>query len=245
MALRSVLSNADVRWNPFEAIVEHPALVGSLLVACAPGSASGGGAPWCTLPPCKKIFVTSFSISRLAIMVHGCQNRTPARSRGKTLPLSRSILETWRGSSGHRFRSRPGAVQRLRAARHREEAAGGAAAIGGGRARCQSRRRCVRRLDRVSTQLITGGEPPRARASHRPVAADARPAGVGNVRVFRERATRRRAFRARETWSHARPGKTTSRWRSARSPVSSSSPRCPSGRTSRAPSRRSTGWTLE
>mgnify|MGYP007089926932 FL=1 len=39
MALRSVLSNADVRWNPFEAIVEHPALVGSLLVACAPGSA--------------------------------------------------------------------------------------------------------------------------------------------------------------------------------------------------------------
>jgi len=42
LALRSVLSNADVRWNPFEAIVEHPTLVGSLLVARAPGSASCG-----------------------------------------------------------------------------------------------------------------------------------------------------------------------------------------------------------
>jgi hypothetical protein len=38
LALRSVLSNADVRWIPFEAIVEHLTLVGLLLVARAPGS---------------------------------------------------------------------------------------------------------------------------------------------------------------------------------------------------------------
>ena len=59
MALRSVLSNADVRWNPFEAIVEHPTLVGSLLVARAPGSASCGCAfaPDVLLVGRRKIFV--------------------------------------------------------------------------------------------------------------------------------------------------------------------------------------------
>jgi|TARA_B110000977_G_scaffold186804_1_gene253198 hypothetical protein len=33
LLLRSVLSNADVRWNPFEAIVEQLTLVGLLLGA--------------------------------------------------------------------------------------------------------------------------------------------------------------------------------------------------------------------